>query len=230
MVRCIDCGYLEPGRHIGSINGVCTENMKKPKQIQNFRSNINCRKFVAKRNGWSTKDFHEWKDRYITMRRTFWIAIASLVISIFVGIFAAIYPIYSNQQLYQASQRADLSILDSVQWSMTNYTFTFNVSGQIRNEGARATVVESIEIGLKYTLKSGDVMYFSMETNSSELGWENSIIIEKQWNHFSLSFVVPYAWYAEIEIDQKPDEGWIRIKHDDGIDILEETKTFPLKS
>jgi len=68
---------------MGHVDGVCTENLKKEKEIQDRNTEIKCGKFVAKRYGWSIKDFHEWKDRHITMKRNFWIATASLVISIF---------------------------------------------------------------------------------------------------------------------------------------------------
>lgn len=230
MVRCADCGFCEPSPFMGHSDGYCTENIKNPKKIQDITADIECRKFVAKRPRWSTKDFHEWKDKHITMRRTFWIAISSLVISILVGIFATIYPIYSSQHLYEASRRADLSILDNVNYSITNHTFTLNISGQIRNEGVRATIFKSIEIRVSYTLKDGDLMYFSvLTTNSSELGWQNSTFLEKQSKPFFLRIIVPYVAYDQIEPNQRPETGSIRIKHDDGISIQEDIKTFPIE-
>lgn len=95
MPKCSDCGFNEEepsqvltepytGRTVGISESlaVCTFDLGKPTKISNPFVERECRNFKQKRKGWSTKEFHELKDRYITNRRTFWISITAVIISL----------------------------------------------------------------------------------------------------------------------------------------------------
>lgn len=246
MVRCIDCGFLElppfqrPG---GGIYGVCTENIKKPKEIQGIQNIIKCRKFVPKRRGWSSQDFQEWKDRHITMRRTFWIAVASVLISISVGIFSVLYPIYSAQSLYEASQRADISILlnpaNDQHWTFIVGSGGFlTVNGTLCNEGSRSATIRELELSLIYYLPNDD-LYILTKTYANpckECNWNNSIIKENELRSFSLTvFASSYVYIDPITGEtlyignSRSDEFGIFVKYYDGEEELFCERRFPAK-
>jgi hypothetical protein len=160
------------------------------------------------------------------MKMTRQLAIISLCVSLAVGAFSAIYPSYLSQLQYQASLRADLSVLSTQStWGVGPDYCTFNVSGQIRNEGARATEVKRIEITMSFPNGTNEVVFWNAKETSA-FGWPNSTILEKEMRDFSITMTVTYSGYGFLPY-QLPNKGSIKILHNDGIGSREEVLNFP---
>lgn len=139
LVRCLDCGFFEPSK-FQDISGTCTENLKHPKKIQVFDKDIDCKKFAERRTGWKTQDFHEWKDRHITNRRTFWISVIALCVSLLTLVFGVIVPLMARVpeveltfQLLPQSISAPINMTIPINFTLYNsgYKDCFIVSASV---------------------------------------------------------------------------------------------------
>jgi hypothetical protein len=216
MVQYLKCGFCEPGQTWPS--GICAENPKHPLRIADVSANIECEKFIERRRDWKLSDVHEWRDRYVNMKMTRNLAIISLCVSVLLGGTSLTYT-YLSHQAQQASVRGNLSILNSHPiWDVTNSSCFFNVTGEIRNEGARAVDIINIEIIVEYPLKDSRVL---------DLHWENYTLLEKESRKFTLVTGIIFEAYPSYQLAQYPTKGSVVVTYNDGLGNQEQTKSYP---
>jgi len=139
-----------------------------------------------------------------------------------------IYFYSKNLELTISSRRANISILiESKIYPVTTDYMNLTFNGYLRNEGSRATMIKAIEFGLIFPFDTMDQLVISFQylgDITSALTWEDSTLIEEQTRPFVLTGQTYNDWNLT-----SPEEGFVRIIHDDGISVQEQTKTFPLE-
>ena len=226
MVQCTDCGFCEPSQYLGNLTGTCAEDPKHPMHISNTAADIECKKFIEKRRGWELRDVHEWRDRYVNMKMTKRLAMISLCVSLVLGGVSVSYT-YLSHQAQQASIRGDLTILNShATWAVTNSSCSFNVTGEIRNEGVRAIDIISIMIIVDYPMKDSRVLALQYPNKQISLSWNNYTLLEKEIREFSLVTGIIFD-NVPYQLDQYPTQGSIVITYNDGLGNQEQTRFYP---
>jgi len=142
MVKCDSCGFCEVYRQRDFDGdplykvGTCTQNPEKPKKINNVFSEIECKQFKERRTGWTTKDWHIWKDRHITLRRNTILTVIAVLISL--GALAQPYII----PLITPEINLEFPYYPDILTGMENQPI--NSSFFIYNKGTEACFIEEI--------------------------------------------------------------------------------------
>lgn len=98
-----------------------------------------------------------------------------------------LYFYFENQQLQLSSRRADVSTFVTwYEYLMTEENLTLTVSGEVHNEGSRATIVKNLGIGIKYALGTDNETHFGHTLSGAfamMLGWQNLTLTTKEGEH-----------------------------------------------
>lgn len=153
MPNCSDCGFSElergPDRDPLTLQPVtprivsatCNYDIKNPRKISDPFENRKCRNFAQKRPNWSSKDFHEWKDRHITNRRNFWISIAAITISLITLLFGVIIPFVTPPY-----PEVDLRFQFFSDTMTGPVDYTFSQSFIIYNQGSKICFIQRASV------------------------------------------------------------------------------------
>ncbi len=141
----------------------------------------------------------------------------------------SVYVYNENQQLQFSMRRADISVLvDKASYSITKDNVNLTIRGTIINEGSRTTMIREISVGLIFNLEEAtsiQVVYTYSGDIYAFFSWNNSLFLEKQTRNLFVSFSTSNDYNLT-----SPYKGFITIKHDDGINIQEQTFSLDINN
>ena len=160
-------------------------------------------------------------------------AVATLILAIILGASQFYLAIQSNNlnnnvyELQQSSLRADMSILinpiNQENWTFTDNSTYFVISGMLFNEGSRNTQITRLEVSIMYNFSNGQQYTDPISNYKHDLYLEKGVLSPKEGTAFNFSgsvrpFLVvnPNSGQVMGIYNSRPDMISIFVWHNDG--------------